>query len=275
MAEARTFPDTGPTKHLLRSLRRAEATGAGNPCSPRFHSRRRSSMNSSRALKLVVASVLGLGGGAVADGAIAGTSTCTGSGCWVYPPFLPNPGGGGGVGGGWGGGDGSSDPRDEYHKISWCTDAPGYAWDGHGCDLYNPPVLTVNGCGTAGGVPVPDFLVAPGALQGGAAAFGAMFKAACYAHDMCYGTHGNDKHQCDERLRQDMIADGQQKLGGAFPALGVFVIGQATAYARFLQWEWIEPWTSQPAYDRSQMDAACRTSSAAFKNYCDHLGFGS
>ena len=73
----------------------------------------------------------------------------------------------------------------------------------------------------------------------------------------------------------DMIADGQQKLGGAFPAFGAFVIGQATAYARFLQWEWIEPWTSQPAYDRSQMDAACRTSSAAFRNYCDHPGFGS
>lgn len=235
-------------------------------------------MKSSHALKLVMASILGMGASAVIDGAMAGTSSCTESGCTVYPILFPpisGPGeGGGGGGGGWGGGDGSSNPRDEYSKMMWCADAPVQTWDEHGCDLYHPPELEVNGCGTAGGVPVPDFLVAPGALQAGAAAFGKVFKEACDVHDRCYGTHASDKHQCDERLREDMISQAQDKLGGAFPVFGAFVVGQATAYARFLQWEWIEPWTSQPAYDRSQIDAACRASSKSFKDYCDHIGFG-
>lgn len=51
-------------------------------------------MNASHALKLVVASIVGLGSVAVADVATAGTSTCTDSGCWVYPPIFPSPGGG-------------------------------------------------------------------------------------------------------------------------------------------------------------------------------------
>lgn len=116
---------------------------------------------------------------------------------------------------------------------------------------------------------MPDYIIAPGALQAGAASYGAVFRQACNLHDMCYGTAGADKHQCDEKLRDDMVAQAKQSMGdSAFVVFGALVIGQATAYARFLKWEWIEPWTSLPAFIRAQEEAFCRKDSEMFRGLC-------
>ena len=51
---------------------------------------------------------------------------------------------------------------------------------------------TGNGCGTDGGVPVPD-------------GFGATsFTAACDDHDKCYGECGKDKGECDQKFGDDL-----------------------------------------------------------------------
>ncbi len=195
-----------------------------------------------------------------------------GGGCHVTAYPFPGFGGGGwGGGNGWGGGDAStsndaqsSDPR------VWCAEFPGVAWEqSQGqCDVYSPPQLEVNGCGTTGGVPVPDHLVS-GVSPALAAYFGPMFTAACDLHDLCYGTAGSNKQQCDEGLYDDMIAAALQQIPTYLHAVFIpAAIGQAWAYSRFLQWEWVEPWTSQPAFDSAQAEARCRGDAAAYDNVC-------
>lgn len=224
-------------------------------------------MKESNALKLVIASLLAARAAGMIPAAGAGGYCSIQTGCQVIG-YRP-PGGGFGGGGSWGSGDGSSDPKHDNQRIEWCQDFPAMVWEGAGCDVHNPPPLQVNGCGAAGGPGVPDYLIASPALQPGAAYFGYVFRQACDVHDMCYGTAGSDKHQCDERLRDDMIAQAQQSMGdSAFVAFGVFVVGQATAYAKFLQWEWVEPWTSLPAFIKAQEEAFCRQDSGIFKGLC-------
>ncbi|WP_199912400.1 hypothetical protein [Stenotrophomonas sp.] len=150
----------------------------------------------------------------------------------------------------------------------WCTDFPSIMDSDYGCNVYNPPVLLVNGCGAVGGMPVPDFLVSP-VSAGVAAGYGGIFTDACNAHDVCYGTVGKDKAACDAQLNEDMVAVGLANIPE--PNKGFFmpyVQGQAWAYSKFLQWEYIQPWTSGPAFNAAQDEAWCRKWSAEYQEIC-------
>jgi len=222
-------------------------------------------MAGSKVLRCLIGSVI-LAAGAVATDAALGGGFCTISGCTVTGPLMPGIGGGGG-GGGWGN-DGNSGDPDRQTIPMWCADFPHHMWNDYSCDVYSPPPLAVNGCGTAGGVPVPDFLVSPQSAAVGAS-YGAIFTAACNAHDVCYGSSGANKDVCDARLNEDMVAIGSRNIPEATRGFFMpFVQGQAWAYAKFLQWEWIAPWTSVPAFIHAQDEATCRTLSAEFREIC-------
>jgi len=221
-------------------------------------------VSGSHVLRNVVASLLAAG--ALLGGDALATSFCSVSGCQVRPPsFVPGYGGGGG-GGGWGNDGNSGDPEREY-QARWCMDFPHEVWK-YGCDIYSPPPLAVNGCGTAGGMPVPDFLVSP-ASPAVAAGFGAIFKAACDIHDRCYGTAGSNKKDCDEALYQDMVRAAESRIPGwLLPGFRPFIQGQAWAYSNFLQWETVMPWTSVPAFNAAQDEGYCRKWAGEYRGIC-------
>lgn len=67
------------------------------------------------------------------------------------------------------------------------------------CDLNNPaPMVPPDGCSS----PAPDGL---GPVF--SAGYQTIFKAACDAHDICYGTLGSSKYSCDAALEINMITD--------------------------------------------------------------------
>ncbi len=211
-----------------------------------------------------MASLMVVGGLGVGD-ALAG-SFCSLSGCEVRPPISVPGFGGIGGGGGWGNDGNSGDPEREY-QARWCMDFPHEVWK-YGCELTSPPELAVNGCGTAGGMPVPDFLVSP-VMAVVAAGMGGIFREACDLHDACYGTAGANKNTCDEALRHDMVGVGLRKTPAPLRAVfDPYIRGQAWAYARFLQWETVGPWTSNPAFNTAQDEGYCRKWSAEYRQIC-------
>ena len=223
-------------------------------------------MTGSRALRSVIATLLAAGALTVA-GEVAAGSFCSLNGCQVRPPVsVPGFGGIGGGGGGWGNDGNSGDPEREY-RAHWCSDFPSEVWK-HGCDVYSPPQLAVNGCGTAGGMPVPDFLVSP-VMAVVAAGMGGIFTDACDVHDRCYGTAGNQKSKCDEALYRDMVIGAESYIPAALlPAFRPYAHGQAWAYSKFLQWETVMPWTSGPAFNAAQDQGYCRRWASEFREIC-------
>ncbi|HYG04960.1 MAG TPA: hypothetical protein VD865_00930 [Stenotrophomonas sp.] len=221
-------------------------------------------VSGSHVLRNVVASLLAAG--ALLGGDALATSFCSVSGCQVRPPsFVPGYGGAGG-GGGWGNDGNSGDPEREY-QARWCMDFPHEVWK-YGCDIYSPPPLAVNGCGTAGGMPVPDFLVSP-VMPAVAVAMGTIFREACDVHDTCYGTPGANKAECDHALYRDMVELGERNTPAGLRAVfAPYLRGQAWAYSRFLQWESVSPWTSAPAFNAAQDQAFCRRWSAEYRQIC-------
>lgn len=223
-------------------------------------------MTGSRALRSVIATLLAAGALTVA-GEVAAGSFCSLNGCQVRPPVsVPGFGGIGGGGGGWGNDGNSGDPEREY-RAHWCSDFPSEVWK-HGCDVYSPPQLAVNGCGTAGGAPVPDFLVSP-VMPGVAAGLGGVFTIACNRHDTCYGTAGSSKATCDDALYQDMVMFAEQKIPShLLPMLSPAVRGQAWAYSRYLRWDTISPWNSGGYFDMAQDQAYCRRWASEHQQIC-------
>ncbi|HVJ38485.1 MAG TPA: hypothetical protein VM687_11885 [Stenotrophomonas sp.] len=211
-----------------------------------------------------MASLLVVGGLGV--GEAIGGSFCSVNGCQVRPPISVPGFGGTGGGGGWGNDGNSGDPERE-NRAHWCMDFPHEVWK-HGCEVTAPPPLVVNGCGTAGGMPVPDFLVSP-VMAVVAAGMGGIFQEACDTHDRCYGTAGANKNICDDALYQDMVRQGQQKIPAALvPVFLPHIRGQAWAYSRFLQWETVMPWTSGPAFNAAQDQGFCRKWAIEYREIC-------
>lgn len=124
------------------------------------------------------------------------------------------------------------------------------------CDLGNPPVQTVNGCG--GGMfvyAVPDYLMINGApvLRPGP-----VFQSACNKHDICYGTYLADKTACDAQLRLDMIQMTQDKFSSfQWAVYGLAVKAQANLYSTALQTAPILS-VAQGLYRSAQQLGACR-----------------
>jgi len=221
-------------------------------------------MSGSRVLRCVVAALIAAG--AFAGGQAVANSFCSISGCQVRPPTLIPGYGGGGGGGGWGNDGNSGDPEREY-QATWCMDFP-HEVGKYGCDVYSPPPLTVNGCGASAGTPVPDFLLSP-VNPGVAASFGGIFAEACNRHDSCYGTAGASKAVCDEALNRDMVNMGKEKI--SVPLVYLFdaaIRGQAWAYSRYLQWDWVLPWNSEQHFNRAQDEGYCRKWAAEYGQIC-------
>lgn len=134
------------------------------------------------------------------------------------------------------------------------------------CDLKNPPVLTVNGCGSGMSTYlVPDYLMANGALMVG---FGPIFAEACNQHDFCYGTYLFSKDECDAILELDMIQIAKEEMSSMQWFLYRFhVRNQAIAYSAALQ---TPPFLSvaQGAYANAQADGECR----AYSKMADEAG---
>lgn len=221
-------------------------------------------MSGSRALRMVVVTLLGAS--AWVAGEADAVSFCVNNRCEVRPPaWVPGFFGGGG-GGGWGNDGNSGDPERD-RQASWCMDFP-YEIAQYGCDVYAPPELQVNGCGTATGMPVPDFLLSP-VRTVEAAAQGGIFTVACNNHDACYGRAGANKADCDEKLRVEMINFGMRDIKAPFKAMfAPFVSGQAWAYAKFLQWESVAPWTSDRAFNAAQDQGYCRRWATEHRQIC-------
>lgn len=115
---------------------------------------------------------------------------------------------------------------------------------------------------------MPDYLVSP-ISAAVALGFGNIFTRACDQHDRCYGASNANKQQCDQALYDDMVVAAQQGIPSALrPVFMPFATSQAWAYSRFLQWEWVAPWTSQSAFDYAQQEARCRSDAAVFRNIC-------
>lgn len=221
-------------------------------------------MSESHVLRNVMATLLAVG--ALAAGEAAAGSFCNLSGCQVRPPTIIPGFFGGGGGGGWGNDGNSGDPERE-HRATWCMDFP-HEVGQYGCNVYSPPELAVNGCGTAGGFPVPDFLVSP-VMTVVAAGIGGIFSAACNAHDRCYGAAGNPKSTCDEALYRDMVLEAETRIPAALlPALRPYIHGQSWAYSRLLQWETVVPWTSGPAFNAAQDQGYCRKWAKELREIC-------
>lgn len=223
-------------------------------------------MSTSHVLRNIIGCIILIGTGSASE-ELGAVSYCTVNGCHVTPPSTAIPGYGGG-GGGWGNDGNSGDLEREYTAL-WCQDAPTNFWEYYSCNLNSPPPLEVNGCGTAGGIPVPDFLIAPGAQAAAAAAFGGIFTEACNSHDRCYGTAGSTKSSCDNNLYNDMVAVAEERIPQAVKTVFIpFAQGQAWAYSKFLQWEYVAPWTSNPAFNSAQDEALCRKWSSEYHDIC-------
>ena len=221
-------------------------------------------MSESHVLRNVVATLLAAG--ALAAGEASAGSFCSLNGCQVRPPALVPGFFGGGGGGGWGNDGNSGDPERE-HRSMWCMDFP-HEVGQYGCNVYAPPPLAVNGCGTAGGAPVPDFLVSP-VLPGVAAGLGGIFTRACDLHDACYGQAGANKTQCDDALYRNMVEFGQMNIPPPLrPTLMTFVGGQAWAYSKYLRWDTVSPWNSGKSFNVAQDEAYCRRWAAEHQQIC-------
>lgn len=223
-------------------------------------------MSESGVLRSIIAALLCSSTSGVISQAKA-ASFCTINSCYVTPPAITPGYGGGDGGGGWGNDGNSGDPERQY-RAQWCMDFPSSTWENYGCDIYSPPTLAKNGCGTAGRIPVPDFLVSP-VNTAIAVSFGGIFTEACNRHDECYGTAGNKKDTCDANLYNDMVATASLAIPGYLSGMFDPVIrGQAWAYSRFLQWEYVRPRTSGPAFNKAQDEAWCRRWSKEHQEIC-------
>lgn len=61
----------------------------------------------------------------------------------------------------------------------------------------------MNGCGSDGGIPVPDTFP-----------FDVDFTSACNAHDTCYGTCGKDRSECNKQFLSDMKKECRDSMTG-------------------------------------------------------------
>ena len=114
---------------------------------------------------------------------------------------------------------------------------PGYGPDDrHQCRRTNKPNPEYepepNGCGAENGINVPDNWH-----------FGS-FKDACDAHDICYGTCGNDRKDCDKQFLEDMLSVCRDKkvFSGDCHMM-------ARVYYRVVRWR------GRGAYESAQDDA--------------------
>jgi len=228
---------------------------------------KRIDMSKGDVLRLVMSVIVATGGASALQAKAQGS--CNGMRCDVFatrplPPLMA------GGGGGWGGGTDNTDQSNNPHHdpqhdrcMMVINSTP------PGCDLRNPPQLVVNGCGSVGSEAIPDYIVSP-VLATEAVSLGGIFKPACDAHDMCYATLGMSKDACDENLRVGMIAEAQRRMSPLqYAALGPYVHAQAWAYAKGLQWSWVQARYSGPAFEQAQRDASCRvTSGSAAANGC-------
>ena len=165
------------------------------------------------------------------------------------------------------GSDGSGDDdSDESHDDAVCAAIKAAIPDG--CNLKSPPPLVPNGCGagvTAG--IVPDFLIANGVPV---ERFGNLFTSACNRHDVCYGTLGKDKDQCDIALGIDMLNKAKDVITGRqWVFYESHVIVQASAYSAFLRSSFGSIF-SNSAFGSAQVAAVCRSlQSAAVEANCE------
>ena len=124
------------------------------------------------------------------------------------------------------------------------------------CDLKNPPVLTVNGCG--GGTSanlVPDYLLVNGVPV---VRLGAIFSEACNEHDRCYGTYLFDKEECDASLTLDMIDFAKARMSSVqWLFYQVHVRVQAMNYGAVLQQAPIKA-IADGLFASAQAEGACR-----------------
>lgn len=124
------------------------------------------------------------------------------------------------------------------------------------CDLRNPPLLTVNGCG--GGMftyAVPDYLAINGVPN---FRLGPIFKKACDLHDTCYGTYLMSKDACDAQLAKDMVILAQDSLSSFQWFIWHNPISsQAVLYSSALQTAPILS-IANGLYDIAQGSGACR-----------------
>lgn len=232
-------------------------------------------MQTSDALRVVISCLLGVAALSASNQSAAQSSCSPNGGCVVYPPPGGYPGGGGwGGGGGYGGGwGGETDPSNQ-------SDPPPAVWSAaqcaafaqqqaqQGCNVNNPPQLMTNGCGTYGGLFVPDFLVSP--IQAAVAlAFGPVFTDACNWHDYCYGSIHLSKNYCDTTLEGMMVAGARDAIPSVlYPIFQPAVMGQSFAYSRTLAWEQYFPWnTSQNSWNASQVEAQCRNDAIEYRSH--------
>ncbi|WP_139215591.1 hypothetical protein [Lysobacter sp. cf310] len=260
-------------------------------------------MDRSRALKLVISALLGLGGVAAAA-AVTAQSYCTMGGCTVYGAPYPGgnwgigaPGGGSSGAGGWGGGSSqqSGIPTGQGCE-AWQIWGPGGCYDSNqqmcealrqdvpeGCNVNAPPPVTMNGCGSAGTAGlVPDHLLAPHYVVYGpstgtvdhtalvVAPFGAVFTSACNAHDACYGHWGADKATCDNSLRNDMVNGANSLIPSSeLPRYSTYIQQQANWYSQGLQNPIVESFASNAAYQSAQKQGQCRAYRNLIDQYCN------
>lgn len=141
----------------------------------------------------------------------------------------------------------------EYVEMPSCSELEAAV---DGCDIRNPPLLAVDGCGSGwtAGI-VPDYLWVNGLP---ATSLGPIFTEACNMHDRCYGTYGRDKDQCDLQLYNDMIAYAQTSISAAqWGYYAPHVKNQAELFASSLH-DGIASGASKNAYLNAQGQGLCR-----------------
>lgn len=198
-------------------------------------------------LRRTIATIIGVGALFNANvGHASAISTievrCTAPECYEVvipnpPDEPPSPGDGGGENGG-GGGDGEAPPEVPQQQCDDLNAAARHL----GCPIPTRIVQTVNGCGAAGGLNVPD---GPPGASG-------LWTGACNAHDLCYTDLSRQKAQCDAYLGDEM-----RRVCGEF--YGNNLIGRsacvalATAYEVGLRTD-LE---SDQAFRKAQRDSTC------------------
>ena len=85
-----------------------------------------------------------------------------------------------------------------------CTNPDPSTWD------VTPPPLAPNGCGASAGDAVPEY-----------------FPGACAAHDICYGTAGNAKAQCDTNFKNYMLDTCRSRGSGPVCVSTAFIYWRA------------------------------------------------
>lgn len=148
---------------------------------------------------------------------------------------------------------------------------------------------SVNGCGS-GGADVPDYSVS-------APTAGNIFTAACNAHDLCYGSFGSVKEDCDLKLGNAMravcaayfdpnnpgwaeavsLARRAQILSGCNLQSQAYETGlMSSTFQQWLAanlpsgWGWAAGQlpSAQDAFDAAQKEDACRDARAKKAQYC-------